>query len=407
LGSRRNDLLNDNRCGKSESKNATQALLRIQSKHPDRQGGRHLSKKKSKSKRSKRRSPTIWLVISLIMGGGLGGYFNPDWPVIGPLVRAIKVRLDVAYSENEPQSPNLVYPDQNLVTGQSQPPQPNNTAPSPAARPADKLLISSFNIQVFGVSKMAKSDAMSVIVQVIRQFDIVAIQEIRAKDDDILPKLIAMLNADGSRYAYLIGPRLGRTVSTEQYAYVYDTNRVEHEPNSVGTIRDPADLLHREPFVARFRARTSAPDQAFTFWLVNTHTDPDEVSQEVAALSQVFQVMRSAGPAEDDVILLGDLNANEYELGPIASIPGINWVVRGGVMTNVRQNKAYDNIIFHGPSTSEYTGRWGVFDFEKSFRLTRRQALEVSDHFPVWAEFGIWEGPPPGRFADVMPADVQ
>ena len=175
---------------------------------------------------------------------------------------------------------------------------------------------------------------------------------------------MAMLNADGSRYDFLIGPRLGRTVSTEQYAFIYDTNRIEHDPSSVGTMGDPTDLLHREPLVARFRPRTNFPEKAFTFWLVDTHTDPDDVPHEVAALADAFQVMRTARPDEDDVILLGDLNANEFQLGPFGRIPGISWVVGGGVTTNTRQTQAYDNIIFHGPSTTEFTGRWGVFNFQ-------------------------------------------
>ena len=94
---------------------------------------------------------------------------------------------------------------------------------------------------------------------------------------------------------------------------------------------------------------------------------------------------------EDDVILLGDLNASEKELGNIKKIPGIQWVVGGGVMTNTRQNKAYDNIIFCAPATQEFTGRWNVLNFEEEFNLSREQALRVSDHFPVWAEFDIWE----------------
>ncbi len=363
---------------------------------------------KSRSRKSSRSRTIIWLIVWLLSGGGVSGYFNPDWPVIGPLVKNLLsgISIDGTNVDDGPLSPGWNGSAQNQIPGQVPTSGGANQAqPAWRQRPADKLLIGSYNIQVFGQSKIAKSDVMSVIVQVIRQFDIVAIQEIRAQDDDILPKLMAMLNSDGSRYEFLISPRLGRTVSTEQYAFVYDSHRVEHDPSSVGVIGDPADLLHREPFAARFRPRTSTPERAFTFWLVNTHTDPDEVPQEVAALAQVFQVMRSARPDEDDVILLGDLNASESELGPIAQIPGISWVVRGGVTTNTRKNKAYDNIIFHGPSTSEFTGRWGVFDIENAFRLTRDQALQVSDHFPVWAEFQIWEGPPAGHFAGKLTAD--
>ena len=98
------------------------------------------------------------------------------------------------------------------------------------------------------------------------------------------------------------------------------------------------------------RGRIS-PIAAFTFWLVNTHTDPDEVPEEVAALADVFQIMQRAKPDEDDVILLGDLNASETQLGPLGQIPGITWAVRG-VMTNTRQNKMYDNLLFHSQATN-------------------------------------------------------
>ena len=52
----------------------------------------------------------------------------------------------------------------------------------------------------------------------------------------------------------------------------------------------------------------------------------------------------------------------------------------------------YDNIVFDRNATVEYTGRSGVLDFAKEFSLTQEQALEVSDHMPVWAEFSVYEG---------------
>lgn len=35
----------------------------------------------------------------------------------------------------------------------------------------------------------------------------------------------------------------------------------------------------------------------------------------------------------------------------------------------------------------EHTGTWGVFDLMAEFGLSMDEALEVSDHLPVWAEF--------------------
>ena len=142
-----------------------------------------------------------------------------------------------------------------------------------------------------------------------------------------------------------------------------------------------------------FRTRVVPAEMAFTFWLVDTHTDPDEVPQEVDALADVFLMMRSARPDEDDVILLGDLNAGPPQFGRIAQIPGIGWAV-SGVPTNTHRTKTYDNLIFDRTATREYLGAWGVLDLQSTFGLPLNQALEVSDHNPVWAAFYPCESRP-------------
>ena len=364
-----------------------------------------MATKKSRPRKTWRFSTIVWTYLTLISGGGLGAYFNPDWPIIGPLLQSLREHSDTEAAGALTEQLRDVLVQRKRLETPSGPTEFRNSAADQrvlAQRPADRLLIATFNIQVFGKSKLAKQDVMKVIVETLRQFDIVAIQEVRAKEDDILPRLIDAINANGSRYHFLVGPRLGRTVSTEQYAFVYDTNRVEYDPSSVSTFHDPTAVLHREPFMARFRPLSRSPENAFSFWLVNIHTDPDEVTTEVAALADVFQAMRVARPDEDDVILLGDLNASETQLGRLGQIPGITWVV-SGAMTNTLQTKAYDNIVFDGPDTSEYTGRWGVFDLATYFGLSKENALRVSDHLPVWAEFQIWEARGQGQFAERSP----
>jgi hypothetical protein len=69
------------------------------------------------------------------------------------------------------------------------------------------------------------------------------------------------------------------------------------------------------------------------------------------------------------------------------------------VATNTRGTKQYDNVLFSELATTEYTGRWGVFDMVRQFNLTVEEALEISDHLPVWAEFGLLEGGQRGRVA--------
>jgi endonuclease/exonuclease/phosphatase family metal-dependent hydrolase len=273
----------------------------------------------------------------------------------------------------------------NRTTPQTQSPLPPVSSYQPTIR------IASFNIQVFGVSKLQKPNVMQVLAEVVRRFDLVAIQEIRSVDDTIMPQFVAWINSTGVSYDFVIGPRLGRSNSKEQYAFVFDTTRIEVDPRSIYTVPDPQDLLHREPMAARFRARGVPPSQAFTFTLVNIHTDPDETSTELDALAQVFVGVQQNGVGEDDVILLGDLNVDENRMGDLGRLPGIAWVV-SGVPTNTRGTKTYDNIVFDRRTTIEFTGRWGVLDLMREFSLTMEQALEVSDHLPVWAEFSVYEG---------------
>ena len=66
---------------------------------------------------------------------------------------------------------------------------------------------------------------------------------------------------------------------------------------------------------------------------------------------------------------------------------------------NTRRNKLYDNIVFHRPSTAEFTGRWGVYDVARLHQLSLTQAEQVSDHLPIWAEFSAYESAAPGRIA--------
>jgi endonuclease/exonuclease/phosphatase family metal-dependent hydrolase len=271
------------------------------------------------------------------------------------------------------------------IDPQARPPVPPASPYQPTVR------IATFNIQVFGVSKMEKPHVMQVLADVVRRFDVVAIQEIRSVDDTVMPRFVALINSAGAQYDFIIGPRLGRTNSKEQYAFVFDTTRIEFDPRSIYTVADPQDLLHREPLATRFRARGVPPNQAFTFTLVNIHTDPDETSTELDALAQVFVGVQQNGTGEDDVILLGDLNVDERRLGDLGRLPGIGWVV-SGMPTNTRGDKTYDNIVFDRRTTVEFTGRWGVLNLMQEYSLTVAQALEVSDHLPVWAEFSVYEG---------------
>ena len=62
--------------------------------------------------------------------------------------------------------------------------------------------------------------------------------------------------------------------------------------------------------------------------------------------------------------------------------------------TNTAGTKTYDHILFDRQITTEYTGVFGVVDYERDYGLSSAQANRVSDHCPVWAEFSAYEMPP-------------
>ena len=271
-------------------------------------------------------------------------------------------------------------------------------------RSSQTIRVASFNLGILGPTKLEDERAMAAIGKIIREFDVVALQEIRSLQPGTMARLMDWINLDGDRYDYVVSHRLGRTAQQEQYAVVYDRTSIELDRTQSYVVNDPDDLLHREPFVVWCRVRGPDPDTAFTFSLVNVHTDPDEVTYELNWLDDVFRNVRDDGRGEDDVIMLGDFNASDSELGELGSVIGLHAVVRD-TPTNTRGTQQYDNVLFSLPATSEFTGRGGVYDFYNQLDLTMDEALKISDHLPVWAEFGLQEGGNAGFVASRQDAE--
>jgi deoxyribonuclease-1-like protein len=349
------------------------------------------------------------LVLAAIVGGG--------WYVFkGPGLGQLSQYVGTAQSGQQQSAPAGYYPQQYPTgsnygyPGGTAQPTSQYAAPYVTAAPATPspsplyggptIRIASFNIQAFGDEKSAKLPVMWTLAKIIQEFHVVAIQEIRTRDDYLLDRFVRdYVNQGGQRrYDYVIGPRLGRSNNTEQYAFIYDTATIEVNRRSIYTVNDPDDLLHREPLVAMFRVRGPPPQEAFTFVLIDVHIDSDETDTELDALGQVYEVVRQAAGGEDDIIVLGDLSVDDQHLGRLSQISGIRPVVRG-IPTNTRQTRQYDNIVLHQPSTAEFTGRGGVYDVQHLLNLTLDQALQVSDHLPVWAELSAYESIAPGRVA--------
>ena len=219
--------------------------------------------------------------------------------------------------------PNTVSP---ILDGGTAPaPDTASSNPHYAAsipdRTAETVLIGSFNIQRLGPKKLSDPWVMDKFAEVIRRFDVVALQEITSVDQRTLPTLVDLVNRGGGRYSYAISPRIGRegTGYYEQYAFVFDTTRIMGGAEYCYVVQDDGDVLHREPFVGRFK--TTIPSQPFQFSLINMHTDPDEIKQELDVLAAVYMNVREYEYPEDDVMLVGDLNAAPNKFQKLASPP--------------------------------------------------------------------------------------
>lgn len=271
-------------------------------------------------------------------------------------------------------------------------------------KPADVVRVVSFNIQKFGEKKSSTPEVMQQLARIVSQFDLVAVQEVLSPDSQPVQRLVDLLNGSGLKYDAVVSPPLGADISTqtEQYAFIWDTTRIQIISGSEYVVADPGRRMHREPMVATFEARSAANDgrRPFRFTLINVHTDPDEVisegpENELNVLDDVYLSVReyeSTARGEDDVILLGDLNVDVPGLRQLGAIVGITSVA-GNVPTNTAGTEVYDHILINRHDTAEFTSRAGVIDYTRHFGLTAEQAADVSDHRPVWAEFSAYEIP--------------
>ncbi len=265
---------------------------------------------------------------------------------------------------------------------------------------AGTIRVATFHVPALGATKLAKPHVFELLVRILRRFDVVALQGIQSNRDDILPLLVERLNQSGRNYDYMIGPRVGRTPPLEQFAYIFDTQRLETDRYQLYTVEDPDDLIVREPLVAWFRTKGHAPHHAFTFSMINVRIDPDFAQRERDLLPNLINAVQNDGRGEDDWILLGDFMGGDSALFPLTKMAARLALV--GIPTDVGGTQMLDEIVFSGPATVEFNGKVGAYDFLRHYNLSLEQALEVSEHLPVWAEFSTLEGAEPGRIAPVM-----
>ena len=249
--------------------------------------------------------------------------------------------------------------------------------------------IATFNIKVFGKTKMGKPEVVTQLVDTVLQYDLVAIQEIKDIDETVPHNFLAELNnASGNFWNMSLSVRSGTQAddqsSQEQYAYYYN-HSVFREIGEGELYNDSAnDYFQREPYRAQFELlNASGNSSGFDFTLFTIHTKPASALAEIDALHEVVQSYQENDTTETDVILLGDLNADcsyataqELWESPLRQ-PQYNWLVNDIADTTVSSTDcAYDRIITLDDLNGRLVGSWGI---DTSITNT-----SVSDHYPVW-----------------------
>ena len=274
-------------------------------------------------------SRVIWIVWTLVTGGSVAGWMAPDMPLVGPLVQTRPGQQDGQRDSgqrdrqrSDPDAPDTAWQGkvgilekklaqaavvQSAVTAGDQaqsrcrqtPVRSTDTSSytpgAPIQKPADAIRIASYNIQVFGTSKLAKTWVVDILAKVVRHFDIVAIQEVRAQGRPDPAELRGGDQRGRQPLRFRDRPALG---THRQHRAV--RVRVRHESHRGRSLvgRQPCRIRPTCCIANRwwrgFARASTAPAQPFSFWLVNIHTDPDEVKSEINVLAGVFQVMQTA-----------------------------------------------------------------------------------------------------------------
>lgn len=236
------------------------------------------------------------------------------------------------------------------------------------------IKIASFNIRFFSIENRDTED-FEYIAKILSKFDVIAIQEL--EDVEALERTMQFMRG----YSYKVSDKVGR----ERYAFVYN-KRVR--PLEEGRIYGSGGKFIRDPYYATFRAGN------FDFTLITVHIlygESEEARRpEVRELAKVYEYIQGKDPSENDIILLGDFNLppTDEAFMDLKSIPSMIHLVKSPEKTTISDKSLLDNIWFQRKYVREYSGRYGVYEFDRNFR-SKRQARRISDHRPVWAEFKI------------------
>lgn len=278
----------------------------------------------------------------------------------------------------------------------------------------ENLLIGSWNIRNFGTiyeswkenpkSPKRNLRAMAYIAEIVKMFDVIAIQEVKRSTIALRMLLEDFLGEDwGVIVSDVSGGDKG---NKERLAYIYDKRRVQ--PSGLaGEIvlppikdGDPIEQFDRTPYIVGFKSAEE------NFALLTVHIrygkEPKDRLPELNRLAKyVAKEIRDrtkTGGEEKNLIVLGDFNIDTRGDNPLFKAFTSTGLYVPSQLQNLKTTyatnpKFYDQIAwFMGNLDLLMRERAGVINFSGAVykELTlKNMSFRVSDHFPIWVEFII------------------
>ncbi len=245
-----------------------------------------------------------------------------------------------------------------------------------------QVKILSWNIQNIGKSKSPQEIAF--IAKTIRDYDLIAIQEVVAGKGgpQAVARLADELNRSGFKWDYaLSAPTTGTTSSSERYAFLWKTATLK-KIGKAWLEQSYQREIDREPYLCTFAY------QGKEFTLASFHAIPKSKMPETEI--KYFKFLAAAYP-KLNLIFAGDFNCPQShsvfnplkKMGYRSALQNQKTSLKMACKQNECLASEYDNIYY--PAAKTKVLRKGIIPFYKSFPNLKK-AREISDHIPVWAE---------------------
>ncbi len=284
----------------------------------------------------------------------------------------------------------------------------------PPRRTDANVVVGTWNLQKFGAlyqdwdenpgSPKRNLRCLAVIAEVVRCFDVVALQEVQRETTALRVLMEQFL---GPHWAVLLSDVTeGDKGNSERLAYLYDTRRVVLSGLSGEIVLPPhpdglPEQFDRTPYIAGFRAGQEH------FTLLTAHVRYGDLPAQripelrrfAAYTARELRARAKSGQSreEPNLLVLGDFNIDRRQGNPLfdAFVETGLWVPEA--LQSVRTTtgavaRHYDQIAwFQGDDFGlRPTGRAGTVDFAGAVykgMAQSRVSPRISDHLPLWVEF--------------------